>query len=216
MLNPFLNASNIPKSENDLYQNLVDEAIQIKGMNVHYLIRNMENRDFLFGESSISSFKEKAEIEMYLAELNQSNGDGNIMGPFGMMMTDSAVFEVSERRFKQEFSTQHKLDRPREGDLIYMSMDDSLWEIKKVKSDSKYHQLGKNYKYRLVCNLFVYSHEEFDEASPEKDIADHYVLSNDGPLKDILRLRPDNFNEISDELHKEFQQFNPNNPFGEQ
>lgn len=217
-VNPWLSGQNFPQQEKDLMQSLIDESIQIKGIDVRYLVRNMENRDFQFGESPISSFKEFFEIEMYLSEIVNFNGQGDIFGAFGLQMNDSAVFEVSTNRFSEEAGDRFKLTRPREGDLIYLPTSDSIYEIVKVENDRDYHQLGKNYRYILRCELFRFSHEEFADDTPEDDIADFHTDNN--MMAETLGIKSGIVNDISDMLEDEEDsiiktQFDLNNPFGE-
>jgi hypothetical protein len=198
MLNKWINGTSIAPSEQDLYQSLTTESIQMKGMDVRYLVRTMENRDFLFGESTVSSFSDYFVVEMYLAHIENFNGDGALFAQFGMEMKDRATFEVSIPRFKDE-ARAYELDRPREGDLIYMPMDEALYEITRVKQDPQFRKLGKNYRYILVCELFSYSYEDMPEDGPEQDIVNVLVNDSDG-ISEALGLSPNNLNNENEEI----------------
>lgn len=174
-------------NEQDLVANLIDEAIEQRGTQVRYILRDMLNPDQLFGESTLSEFKEGYALPMFIESVEHFNGNGDIFDEFGINKTDSSILQVSARRFSTEV-TSNKADivRPREGDLIYLPFSDSLWEITKVKKDLKYYQLGRNYSYRLVCKLFEYSHEELD--IPESDFSEYTIsqdIDNDG-LRELL------------------------------
>lgn len=216
-VNRWLSGQNFPVGEQELIQSLIDESIQMKGVDVRYLVRTMENRDFLFGESTLSSFKETFEIEMYLADIANFNGDGDMFAKFGLQMTDEATFEVSVKRFAEE-AVIFELQRPREGDLILFPYGNALYEIKKVKNDENFNQIGKNYKYRLVCKLFDYSHEQFEDNTNEQKIVDHWV---DGDaMSEALGLSKTNFadeSELFDEVDETLisRQFSADDPFGE-
>lgn len=213
-VNQYFSATSHSASEQDLVEGLIIESIQMKGVDVKYLIRDMINRDYLFGESTLSDFKDATTIEMYLESIDNYNGDGDIYSKFGMEMIEAAVWQVSAKRFREEFSDT-ELDRPREGDLIFNPISDALYEIKKVKLDDRYQQLGKNYTYRLSCKLFQYSHETIVTGEPEVDKFEELSLDlNDNGLRDSLGIST--FSEestlIEDEVNT-IKTFDPSNPF---
>ena len=146
-------------NEQDLVDRMKAEAIQIKGMDVMYIVRDMVDRDYLYGESKISDFKDYIDIEMYLESIQNNGMSSLLMEKFGAIMSDQAVFEVHARRFVEE-AELFNLDRPREGDLIYLREADQLYEIKRVAKPEEFYQLGVCFTYKLTCSLFVYSHEE--------------------------------------------------------
>lgn len=174
-------------NEQDLVANLIEEAIEQRGAGVRYILRDMLNPDQLFGESTLSEFKDGYELPMYIESIEHFNGNGDIFDEFGISKVDSSIFQVGARRFAQEVTSNNTaVVRPREGDLVYLPFSDSLWEITKVKKDLKYYQMGRNYSYRLVCKLFEYSHEEID--NPESDFSEYTIsqdIDNDG-LKELL------------------------------
>lgn len=174
-------------NEQDLVANLIEEAIEQRGAAVRYILRDMLNPDQLFGESTMSEFKEGYSLPMFIESIEHFNGNGDMFDEFGINKVDSSIFQVGARKFATEVTSHNnEVVRPREGDLIYLPFSDSLWEISKVKKDLKYYQMGRNYSYRLVCKLFEYSHEEVD--NPESDFSEFTVsqdLDNDG-LKELL------------------------------
>lgn len=177
-------------NEQDLVADLVEEAIEQRGVYVRYIVRDELNPDYLLGESSMSEFKEGYQLPMFVESVEHFNGNGDIFDAFGINKVDSSIFQVGARKFRMEVSSKANIDRPREGDLIYLSMSDSLWEITKVKLDLKYYQMGKNYTYRLICKLFAYSHENID--NPESDFNDLSTSQNldDTGLKQLLGISP--------------------------
>ena len=52
--------------------------------------------------------------------------------------------------------------RPREGDLIYLPMSESMFEIRRVETETPFYQLKDLPTFRLQCELFEYSGEDFD------------------------------------------------------
>lgn len=152
-------------NEQNLAEDLIIESIKIKGIDVYYLPRTLANKDVLYGEDPRSLFQSNKPIEMYIESVDSFEGDGDILSKFGLEVRDSARFVVSKKRFQQETD----MLRPLEGDIIYLPMTKGLFEIKFVEHESPFYQLGKNYTFRLSCELFQYSEEVFTTGEQEID-----------------------------------------------
>jgi hypothetical protein len=194
-------------NEQDLVANLIEEAIEQRGAQVRYILRDMLNPDQVLGESTMSEFKEGYDLPMFIESVEHFNGNGDIFDEFSISKVDSSIFQVGARKFRLEL--EGKLDRPREQDLIYLPFSDSLWEITKVKMDLRYYQMGKNYSYRLVCKLFSYSHEDID--NPESDFETLRVdqdLDDEG-LKRLLGISPGRNGDESEALEDNIDKSTP-------
>lgn len=215
-VNRLLNQHHLNR-EQEMVDSLKIEAIQAKGMDVKYLIRELVNRDPLFGEATMSEFKEAVVIEMYLSDIQSFNGDGDIFAKFGMTFTDTATFEVSVSRFREELG-KYGLERPREGDLIYVELDDALYEIKKVKRDPQFYALGRNYTQVLQCALFQFSHEKLPEQEDFDSFRDLTTVLDSGSAENnmakTLGVGGDESEFFIDEA-KNMTTFDPSNPFKE-
>ena len=103
-VNSFFHTSNVASiaTEQSLYSDLVAEAIQIYGHDVFYIDRTIVAEDSVFGEDSLSVFKDAAKIEMYI-----ENGEGGfagereIMNQFGLQDLSEATFVVNKIRFQE-------------------------------------------------------------------------------------------------------------------
>jgi hypothetical protein len=103
-VNKHFHTSNVAAvaTEQSLYSNLVAEAIQIYGHDVFYIDRTIVAEDTVFGEDSLSIFRDAAKIEMYM-----ENGDGGfagekeIMNQFGLQNLSEATFVVNKLRFQE-------------------------------------------------------------------------------------------------------------------
>ena len=134
MINKFFDPPNNPY-EAEIVDCMVAELIQISGSDVYYIPRTENRTDHLFGEDVLSSFTVKHRIEMYVNDVFEYGGEGDIMSNFGLEVRDEINLTVSSNRFTEE--TQ--IDVPREGDLIYIPRDNSLFEIKYVDWNKKFH-----------------------------------------------------------------------------
>lgn len=103
-VNSFFHTSNVASiaTEQSLYSDLVAEAIQIYGHDVFYIDRTIVAEDSVFGEDSLSVFRDAAKIEMYI-----ENGEGGfagekeIMNQFGLQNLSEATFVVNKLRFQE-------------------------------------------------------------------------------------------------------------------
>lgn len=161
--------------EQDLVDGLIEECIQIHGINVYYIPRTLVNEDYLFGEDPISSFDDGFEIEMYLETFDQYDGDGDLLSKFGLHIKDQATLTVNARRFV----TETEMDKPLEGDLIYMPLAKVLLEVRFVEDEEQFYALGKNYQYKLQCQLFEYSREDLNTGIEDVDILQDNLDNSD-------------------------------------
>lgn len=164
-LNPYIRVnSKTYQPERNLVEELTVEAIKIYGHEIFYIPRNLVTRDDLFGESRFSRFDTFKMIEMYMDTTTAFEG-GDTFTKFGFEIRDSVKFTVSRKRFKRETG----MDRPLEGDLLFLPMSKGLFEVKFVEHENPFYQLGKLYSFMLTCELFQYSEEDFDTGIPELD-----------------------------------------------
>ena len=151
------------QSEQDLYENIIIESMQIYGQEVQYIPRTLVNEDRIFGEDVVSRFDRAYQIEMYLENLDGFDGDQELFTKFGVEIRDRATLHVSRRRWHQAVGTylpEHL--RPREGDLIYLTLSYQVFEIMRVVDDQPFYQLSNLPTYRMEVELFEYNDENFD------------------------------------------------------
>ena len=151
------------KSEQDLYENIIIESMKIYGQEVQYIPRELVAEDRIFGEDVVSAFDRAYQIEMYLENIDNFDGDQELFTKFGVEIRDRATLHVSRRRWHQAVGTylpEHL--RPREGDLIYLTLSDQVFEIMRVVDDQPFYQLSNLPTYRMEVELFEYNDENFD------------------------------------------------------
>lgn len=165
-LNPYFNKfKNFP--EQNLIEDLTVEAIKIHGMEIYYLPRSMVHKDDFFGEAPYSRFSTFKMIEMYMDTTTAFEG-GDTFTKFGFEIRDSVKFTVSRKRFKRETG----MERPVEGDLLYLPLNRGLFEIKFVEHENPFYSLGKLLSFQLTCELFQYSEEKMNTGVPEIDVVE--------------------------------------------
>lgn len=170
--NPYFNNySQKDTSEQLLLLDLLTESIQMYGHDVQYIPReSFTSIDNLFGEDPTSRFTRSYTLDMYLANVEGYEGDGDFFSKFGLEIRDSSNFVLSYRTFNKYVPTSVRT-RPREGDLIYVPVLQKLFEIKFVEEELLFFAIGRNnpYLYELRCEVFRYSNEEIDTGIDDVD-----------------------------------------------
>ena len=153
------------RPEQHLYEDLMIEQLRIYGQDVYYIPRNLVSEDKLFGEDSLSKFEDAYLIEMYVDNVDGFEGEKELMSKFGLDIQDDATFTVARRRWEQLVSVDNNVIvslRPNEGDLIYWSRGNKLFEITFVDHDDPFYQVNNLPTYKLKCKTFEYGSEELD------------------------------------------------------
>jgi len=153
------------KSEQNLYEDLIIESLGIYGQDVYYIPRTLVNRDNVLNEDPASTFDDAYLLEMYIENTEGFEGAGDLYSKFGLEIRDDATFIVSRRRWETRvgiFDDNIIDPRPQEGDLIFLPMTNSFFEISFVEDDSPFYQLSNLPVYKMQCTLFEYNDEDFD------------------------------------------------------
>lgn len=165
-------------SHQGLVEDLIQEAIEQRGVNTHY-IRRVDSGDKVgvFNESSITQFSTGVPIEMIIEDISNFNGEGDLFSAFGgFSLEDSVTFKVSGRRFREELGANAL---PESGDIIYLDFADQAFEVQKRLEDEDYRQLGRNYTFRIKCTKFVFENEEMATGIDELDNLDDIMITPD-------------------------------------
>jgi len=166
-LNPFFLQGS--QSEQRLVQNLINEQLQIYGVEVTYIPRKFVRKQTIIKEVQSSAFDDNFLLEAYVNTYEGYGGQGDIMTKFGVSLRDELTLTISRERFEDFISPFLEADddyelasRPREGDIIFFPLGARLFEVKFVEHEEPFYQLGKNYVYQLKCELFEYEDEVID------------------------------------------------------
>lgn len=212
--NPYFNHSS--SLEQTLFQGLTTECIQVQGFACYYLPRHTQKIDPILGEDNLSKFDLAIGIELYYEDAEGWQGDQSIISKFGLEISNEMSFLISRDRWNTEIKSQFDgspdngeatfsilAQRPQEGDLIWEPLSKSLLEIKYVEKDKQFFPIGTNYYYRLKCEFFQYSSEEFSTGVTDIDslvagqsinLLDHQILMEDG----FLLLQEDGYSLFQD------------------
>ena len=153
------------KSEQRLYEDILIESLKMYGQDVYYLPRDIVNKDPVFVDDVPSKFNSSYKIEMYIENTNGFDGEGDLMTKFGVELRDQATFIVARRRWNDtvsRYDNEINSVRPREGDLIYLTLSNTLFEIMHVEHEQPFYQLSNLPTYKLRCEKFEYNDERLD------------------------------------------------------
>ena len=126
----------------------------------------------VLNEEIASKFSTAYMIEMYINDIEGFQGDGDLLSKFGMQLKDQCTFIVSKKRWNQLvqiINNDIDQERPFEGDLIYLPLAKTLFEIRFVEHESPFYQLNKVPVYELKCEQFTYENQKIDTGIPEID-----------------------------------------------
>ena len=174
-------------AEQQLYENIVIESLKMYGQDVYYLPRDIVNEDRVFGDDVPSRFNSSYKVEMYIENTEGFDGEGDLFTKFGVEIRDQATFVVARRRWTatvNRFDNNINSTRPREGDLVYLPLSNSMFQIMAVEHEQPFYQLSNLATYKLRCELFEYNDEDFDTGTDiidgiERAYAYEYLLTLD-------------------------------------
>lgn len=233
-VNPYF--TNGINSEQELYEDLVIESIQIYGIDVYYLPREIVEKNRILNDEVISKFGEAYQIEVYIKDVDGFGGE-DLLSRFGLSIKDECTFIVAKRRWQELVQTPRNIidqPMPHEGDLIYLPLCKGLFEIRFVEDEEPFYQLQHLSVFELRCELFTYENqkietglEDIDKASKHHTyIVNAFVeLTNDTEFVEdeeiTLSLGDNSFgaklmniSETEDGILYTFSHFNyPNNKF---
>tara|TARA_X000001316_G_C921959_1_gene36635 strand:+ start:811 stop:1713 length:903 start_codon:yes stop_codon:yes gene_type:complete len=174
-------------SEQNLYEDIVIESLKMYGQDVYYLPRDIVNEDRIFGDDVPSRFNSSYKVEMYIENVDGFDGEGDLFTKFGVEIRDQATFVVARRRWTttvNRFDNEINSERPKEGDLVYLPLSNSMFQIMAVEHEQPFYQLSNLSVYKLRAELFEYNDEDLDTGVDviddiERDYAYEYLLTLD-------------------------------------
>lgn len=189
--NPFF-ANYNNHNEQQLFDDLVVEMIQIYGVDTYYVTRHLQSVDPIINEDRLSIFDRAYNLEMYIKSVDGFEGEGDFLSKFGLQIRDQITFTVAIRTFdKHVRNLNPTIVRPNEGDLVFLPMNQKFFKVMFVEHESVFYQTGKLQVFDLKCELFSYSNERFATGVPEIDQHyDHIVTTDVDNLEQLRQIDP--------------------------
>ena len=178
------------KNERDLMQRLIDQAIQIHGFQITYIIRD-ENAEGVWREDTSPEFERSFTIEAFLESYDDFEGQGFYNNPYGAALDQMAKIWVSKARWNEEnkLFPEKVPSKPSEGDLVLMTfgaMSDEksplkkgldhvevvrpkIFEIMHIQKEPDKFQVRGEYYYEIKMRLFDHSNEDISLINKNSD-----------------------------------------------
>jgi len=157
-------------AEQRLYEDLIGEVINTYGIDAKYIPRESESSfDLIFGDDPTKKYESSYPIAVYVQNVDGFQG-GDLFSKFGLEIRKQVQFIIPHRDFKR--GIPQNLTRPREGDLLWLTNFNNLFEITFVERDNFFYTFGRSsyYGFLVTCELFRYSNENLATGDPEVDV----------------------------------------------
>jgi len=125
---------------------------------------------------------------MYLETFNEFEGNQEFFSKFGLEIQKTAKVAVARRTFERAINPALR-NTPKEGDLIYLPVQQKLLEIKQVEEEKNFFQAGKAAPYMFGLNIETFKYngellntgiEEIDRIGSIEAFALEYTLNAGG------------------------------------
>lgn len=157
-------------SEQNLVDDLVNEALMIHGIEVWYLPRRILNPDNVIVNDKLSEFYSAYPLTAFIKNVDGFAGQGDFLSRFGLEIRDQLTLTVSRKQFIQNIVQKDPLyQRPKEGDVIFFPLNNKLWEIRFVEHEAVFYQMGKLQTWDLQMELYQFNNEIFNTHVPVVD-----------------------------------------------
>jgi len=178
--------------EQFLIEDMVIESIKNHGIDVYYIPRDSQSElDELFGDDPVKSFSGAYKMEMYWESFNDFTGNQEFFSKFGLQVEKGVEMALARRTF-EKYVPYESRNTPKEGDLVFLPVQNKLMEIKFVEQEKNFFQLGRSstrshggvdqrimpYMYGLTLETFKYNGELLQTGVPMIDsVADYNAFS---------------------------------------
>ncbi len=205
-LNPHFN--NFENNQlQEVYQDLLTQAVGMYGVQVYYIPRNIINFDKIYETDDQSTYNQAIPTVVYLESVDGFSGQKDIFTKFGLEIRDQVTLTMARRTFESTIQPITNQERPMEGDLIFFALNLKCFQIKFTNNKEIFYPIGELPLYRLTLELFEYSDETFNTGIPEIDsiqkISSLNVLDNSITNDSGLILTDENGSIITVETYDE-------------
>lgn len=170
-------------NEQNLIDDLVIESIQIYGIDITYITGAFNNIDVIFNEDDTPVYDEMFAFEVYIKNVDGFEGEGDFLSKFGLQIRDQITFTVAHRTWDRFVTRNDQVRvRPKEGDVIWLPLNNKPYKITYVEHESVFYQTGALQVYDMRCELMEYSGERFETGRWE---IDHY-FDDQNPTTDYV------------------------------
>jgi len=158
-------------AEKNLYEDLIIEQLKIYGQDTYYLPREEITRDSVLGNTT-DKFTDAYAIEMFVEDVNGFAGQGDLVGKFGLEVRDELTLVVARRTFEilvDNTSNTLSINRPREGDIIWLERFKKFFQIDFVEDEDPMYQINDLPIFKLKCSMWEYASESVETGVTDID-----------------------------------------------
>ena len=190
MGNPYFQHAYDPgNNEETLYKNATDELCEMFGIDFKYITKTLIKPDHIFGEDTLKQFETYKPITFLIENYENYEGVDNLFSKFGFEVDNRLILLIEQSRFTTYVGQDPEID-----DLVYHPNSQKIFKVVHIQKGENFYQMnGGQDRYRITCELFTPSHEEFDT-----NISDIDILNNEDDSNNTLER--DQFSEEVNDL----------------
>jgi hypothetical protein len=174
-------------------------------------LRSNTGLNQIFGEDVNISYNYAIPMKMILENFQEYGGSIQIFDKFGYNSNPEIVLQAEIETWRNILNKYgFTMEKPMEGDLISFDLATAkngkpqIFEIKSCKELQTYFQFGALYVFRIVCQLWEYSHEKIKTGDPVIDQLNIDISNDIDNIGD---------NKIIEDKAKKVVTWNPKDPF---
>lgn len=196
----------------NLFEDLLQESIQIHGVDIIYIVRDVERFDELLREEKLSIFKTTYKLEAYVPNVGQNTTMQKFMSKFGFRFEENSEVIISSKTW-DELGTGFV--QPREGDYIYIGNPDEnyasfvncTFQINQIWDgipDTK--QFGSTAAYRLTLSSVNKNYSAVIDTN-YTDINEFLNPTETSENKTTIKKKADEFTDVNVSISNPFTKF---------
>ena len=146
--------------EANTYNQIYAEGCYLFGSDVVFMPRTTNNPEPIFGEYLASSIDKGFPMRLFVEDVTNWNGGGDLYSKFGLQVTDETTFHCPKISFEQLQALNPIY--PKQGDLVYYVKGKKLFEILHIEDETQpgFYVFGNRNSYVLKCKAYSYDHME--------------------------------------------------------
>jgi len=175
MGNPyFKHTYDATNNESALYKAATDEICETHGVDFKYILKSLVKPDHIFGEDTLKYFDGNRDITFYIENYENFEGVDNMFSKFGFEVDNRLNLLIQQDRFEEYIGREPEID-----DLVYHQNSGKVFKVVHLQDGENFYQMnGGQDRYRITCELFTPSYEDFDTGVEDVDVLEDIGDSN--------------------------------------
>jgi hypothetical protein len=153
-----------PTQANELNtaMSIQNEFQYLHGTDIVFMPRTVGTEESVFGEYLGAEISKGYPLRAFVEEMEAWGGGGDMFSKMGIQITDEMTVHTTKALFISATSGTY----PKQGDLIYVTKAQKLYQINGVEDEAfpGFYLFGQRTGYKMSCKMFSYNHEEISQA----------------------------------------------------